>query len=67
MTIEVAGSGASRFRGAMEAKVRDVLSGLGVSPDSGLRVDVQDNGALDLVLGARVESAYLRFTGGPAS
>jgi citrate lyase subunit gamma (acyl carrier protein) len=67
VTVGIAGSGAARFAAAMEAEVREVLSGLGASQSDGLRVDVQDNGALGLVLGARVESAYLRFRGGAAS
>jgi citrate lyase subunit gamma (acyl carrier protein) len=57
--IEISGSGASRFRDAMENKITQVLDGLGAGGD--VAVVVQDNGALDLVLGARVEAAYLRF------
>jgi citrate lyase subunit gamma (acyl carrier protein) len=62
--IEVSGSGASRFRGAIEAKVNQVLDELGRSGDpcaSSVVVSVQDNGALDIVLGARVEAAYRRL------
>ena len=57
--IEISGSGAARFRSAMENKIIQVLDSLGGPGD--LSVTVQDNGALDLVLGARVEAAYLRF------
>jgi citrate lyase subunit gamma (acyl carrier protein) len=57
--IEISGSGASRFRDAMEKKIIQVLDGLGAGGD--IAVIVQDNGAIDLVLGARVEAAYLRF------
>ena len=45
----------------MEKKVRQVLESLQASDVS---VNVQDNGALDIVLGARVEAAYRRFAGG---
>ena len=48
---------------AMEKKIRQVLEALGAS---NVAVSVQDNGALDLVLGARVEAAYRRFAGGEA-
>lgn len=62
-TVEVSGSGAIRFKGAIEKKIRDVLDSLGAKP---VKVSVQDNGALDLVLGARVEAAYRRLEGGDA-
>ncbi|GHV44039.1 citrate lyase ACP [Synergistales bacterium] len=62
--IEIAGSGAVRFKAAMERKINGVLDGLGVA--SGIKVSVQDNGALDVVLGARVEAACRRFLGGGA-
>ncbi len=62
--IEITGSSASRFKGAMEAKVNAVLDELEASASPAVKVSVQDNGALDVVLGARVEAAYRRFTGG---
>lgn len=61
--IEIAGAGSSRFRGAMERRINEVLDSMGAPP---VRVGVQDNGAMDLVLGARVEAAYRRFAGGEA-
>jgi citrate lyase subunit gamma (acyl carrier protein) len=63
MIIEISGISAARFKAAMQAKVADVLESLGASQDACLKVDVQDNGAIDVVLGARVEAAYLRFIG----
>jgi citrate lyase subunit gamma (acyl carrier protein) len=60
--IEIAGSGAVRFKAAMERKIIEVLDEFGAL--SGINVSVQDNGALDVVLGARVETAYKRFLGG---
>ena len=59
--IEITGSAASRFRIPMERKINEALDALGASEP--LRVNVQDNGALDIVLGARVEAAYNRYRG----
>ena len=61
VTVQIAGAGAARFGTAMEKKIRQVLEALGAS---NVAVSVQDNGALDIVLGARVEAAYRRFAGG---
>lgn len=61
--IEISGAGASRFKSAMEKKIQETLSSLGVKD---IEVAVQDNGALDIVLGARVEAAYKRLTKGAA-
>lgn len=61
--IEIAGSSAGRFAAAMERRICETLDSLGAPP---VRVSVQDNGALDLVLGARVEAAYRRFSRGGA-
>lgn len=61
--IEITGSSAGRFTTAMERRICETLDALGAPP---VRVSVQDNGALDFVLGARVEAAYLRFTEGVA-
>ena len=44
----------------MEKKIRETLAALGAAD---LNVTVQDNGALDIVLGARVEAAYKRLKG----
>jgi citrate lyase subunit gamma (acyl carrier protein) len=60
--VEITGSGAARFKDAMEAKINAALDALEASSErGGVRVSVQDNGALDIVLGARVEAAYRRF------
>ncbi len=60
LKIEISGASAARFRSAMEKKITETLSALGASD---LNVTVQDNGALDIVLGARVEAAYKRLRG----
>lgn len=59
--IEITGAGAARFMTAMEKKIHETLAALGVKD---INVAVQDNGALDIVLGARVEAAHRRLTGG---
>ena len=56
--IEITGASAARFKSAMEKKITDTLCELGTK---GIEVRVQDNGALDIVLGARVEAAYKRL------
>jgi citrate lyase subunit gamma (acyl carrier protein) len=62
--IEISGASAARFREAMESRINEVLDRLS-APD--VRVSVQDNGALDIVLGARVEAAVTRYLGGGGS
>ena len=57
--IEITGAAAARFRATMEKIIGGTLDSLGVTEP--LRVDVQDNGALDVVLGARVEAACNRY------
>ena len=59
--IEITGAAAFRFRTPMERKINETLDALGANDP--LRVNVQDNGALDIVLGARVEAAYNRYRG----
>lgn len=61
--IEITGGSAARFKSAMERRINEVLDSMNATP---VRVGVQDNGAMDLVLGARVEAAYRRFAGGEA-
>ena len=58
--IEISGASAARFTSAMEHKIKETLVSLGAAD---LNVTVQDNGALDIVLGARVEAAYKRLKG----
>lgn len=59
--ISVTGSGAVRFKSAMERKITEVLAALGAAD---VDIAVQDNGAIDLVLGARVEAAVRKLAGG---
>ena len=61
--IEITGASAARFRSAMEKKIKETLAALGVKD---IAAAVQDNGALDIVLGARVEAAYGRLMKGDA-
>lgn len=58
--IEISGASAARFTSAMEHKIKETLAALEAAD---LNVTVQDNGALDIVLGARVEAAYKRLKG----
>lgn len=58
--INITGASAARFRTAMEKKITETLSSMKVSD---IEVQVQDNGALDIVLGARVEAAVKRLGG----
>ncbi|MDY4031512.1 MAG: citrate lyase acyl carrier protein [Pyramidobacter sp.] len=60
LVVELEGSGVSRFRSAMEKTVRDTLEALGAND---LTVNVNDRGALDVVLEARVETAVKRLRG----
>jgi citrate lyase subunit gamma (acyl carrier protein) len=60
--IEITGSASARFETVMKKVIDETLDGLGVSEP--VRVHVQDNGAMDVVLGARVEAAYRRYAGG---
>lgn len=60
IVIELEGSGAGRFRTAMERTVRSVLASLGADD---LIVTVSDRGALDVTLEARVETAVRRLRG----
>ncbi|MDD4159607.1 MAG: citrate lyase acyl carrier protein [Synergistaceae bacterium] len=59
--IQIAGSSASRFRTAMEKKAAEVIASMGVKD---IELSIQDNGALDIVLGARIEAAVKRLIGG---
>ena len=59
--IQIAGSSAARFKSAMKKKTADVITSMNVKD---IDISVQDNGALDIVLGARVEAAVKRLMGG---
>ena len=61
LALTLAGSSVARFSKAMEKAVRETLESLGIRD---LAVSVQDNGALDLVLKARVEAAVARLKEG---
>lgn len=60
-SISVAGGGSVRFRSAMERKITEVLISHGAVD---ININVQDNGAIDIVLGARVEAAVRKLMGG---
>ncbi len=64
LVLNLAGSSVARFSKAMEKAVRETLEGLGIRD---LAVSVQDNGALDLVLKARLEAAVARLKEGGES
>ena len=59
--IQITGSSAARFKSAMEKKTAEVIASMGVKD---IDISIQDNGALDIVLGARVEAAVKRLMGG---
>lgn len=59
IVISITGSSSVRFRTAMETKITQELANLGAAD---LDVAIQDNGALDLVLGARVEAAVKKLS-----
>jgi len=61
LALTLAGSSVARFSKAMEKAVRETLESLGIRD---LAVSGQDNGALDLVLKARVEAAVARLKEG---
>lgn len=61
LAVTVGGASAARFGKAMEKRITETLQKLGARD---LTVSVQDNGALDIVLEARVEAAWRRMTGG---
>lgn len=61
VTLTLAGASVARFSRAMEKAVRETLDGMNATD---MTVSVQDNGALDLVLKARVEAAVSRLKGG---
>ena len=58
--IEITGSASARFGTVMKKVINETLDGLASEP---VRVHVQDNGAMDVILGARVEAAYKRYAG----
>ena len=60
VTIELEGSSVSRFRTAMERTVRAALENVGAKD---VTVNVNDHGALDVVLEARTETAVKRLRG----
>lgn len=61
IALTLAGASVARFSKAMDKSVRETLGQLEIKD---LTITVQDNGALDLVLKARVEAAVTRLKGG---
>jgi citrate lyase subunit gamma (acyl carrier protein) len=61
IALTLAGSSVARFSRTMEKAVLETLENLKIRD---LTVSVQDNGALDLVLKARVEAAVARMKEG---
>jgi citrate lyase subunit gamma (acyl carrier protein) len=59
--IDITGNASARFETVMKKVINETLDGLGTPYP--VRVHVQDNGAMDVVLGARVEAAYKRYAG----
>ncbi|QTX33422.1 citrate lyase acyl carrier protein [Aminithiophilus ramosus] len=64
MTVTLSGASAARFGKTMEKTVLETLRQMGAVDAV---ANVQDNGALDIVLAARVEAAWKRLTGGDRS
>ena len=62
ITIRLSGSSTARYAGAMEKKIRSVLEENHIQD---IELSVHDNGALDIVLGARVEAALHRLEEAP--
>ena len=62
LSIEINSSVAKQFGEAIEQTVRETLAKLGVT---GANVVVEDKGALDCVLAARVKAAVLRASDEP--
>lgn len=60
LSLSITGDGVVRFRTSMEERVKAVLLSLNVRD---VDVQVVDHGALDIVLGARVETAIRRLRG----
>jgi citrate lyase subunit gamma (acyl carrier protein) len=61
ISLSLAGASVARFSKAMDKAVRETLDNLDITD---MTVSVQDNGALDLVLKARVEAAVAKLKGG---
>lgn len=58
--LAMTGASVARFRTAMEKKVLETVAAKGVRD---LEIDIEDNGAIDIVLSARVECAIDRLGG----
>ncbi|GAB6280679.1 MAG: citrate lyase acyl carrier protein [Thermovirga sp.] len=63
ISVSMEGASVARFGGAIISSTKEILKNLGIRDIS---VSIQDNGAGDLVLRARVEAAAKRLTGGDA-
>ncbi|MCF7936799.1 MAG: citrate lyase acyl carrier protein [Synergistales bacterium] len=61
LDIQLSGSSVARFTSVMRAAVEETARAM----DAGdVAISVQDNGALDIILRARVETALRRYKGG---
>ncbi len=63
ISVSMEGASVARFGGAIIDSTKETLKNLDIHDVS---VSIQDNGAGDLVLRARVEAAATRLTGGDA-
>lgn len=61
VSLSLEGANVARFRSSMEAIVHKVIDSNPMLRD--LEIRVQDHGALDIVLEARVETAIVRLRG----
>lgn len=60
ISVQLEGSSVRRFKKVMEATIRSTLAELGADD---VQILVNDHGALDVVLEARVEAAVRRMRG----
>ena len=60
ITLNLEGSSVARFRSSMEKTIGNLLNSMNVKD---MDVKIQDHGALDIVLEARVETALKRYGG----
>jgi len=61
ISISMEGASVARFGAAILKSAKDTLKEMGIKD---IKLSIQDNGATDLVLRARVEAAVTRLLGG---
>jgi citrate lyase subunit gamma (acyl carrier protein) len=61
ISISMEGASVARFGAAILKSAKDTLKEMGIKD---MKLSIQDNGATDLVLRARVEAAVTRLLGG---